>query len=138
MKDWIAVELECGDWSRIPVLNHASRSYGFCKFHHALMGQRIVTKKLYEWRVKCPPPCKFGRWCGQDEQEAKRRRTAHMASRPGHFTAVAYDKVTPDGKGTVLVWRDGLNMQPRRRHSWANPDASEKNRPRTVAGPPPF
>lgn len=68
-----------------------------------------VKVNTHEWRVRCPD-CRYGRWCGQSAGDALRKQTTHIKANPTHAPSVAYDKVTLDGRGTVLVW-DGKRVR---------------------------
>src|SRR6185437_8222345 len=108
--------LACGCWVEKRLRAVREWPKGTCSVH----GEQTVTRvNTHVWRVRCHPPCRFGRWLGQDESEARRLQRRHRGSHPTHTPEVAYDQVTEDGRGTLLVW-DGLYAPRRPRfQSWA-------------------
>src|SRR5882672_1881076 len=92
----VAVQYKCGCWERVRVrfIPHT-----LCGKH----GLAPAIVRTHEWRVRCPE-CTFGRWHGQDEKGARIAARNHRNNKPTHMPSVAYDRVTDDGKGTVLTW----------------------------------
>ena len=63
--------------------------------------QPVTTVHTYEWHVRCHE-CRYSRWMGQNETEARRLHRSHNYLTE-HTVGVAYDRVTKNGKGTVFV-----------------------------------
>lgn len=95
----VHVEYACGEWFRVRVDLAQQSTCPRC-------GDPVKKVNTHEWRVRCPN-CRYGRWCGQSQDEAERNGTNHRKQHPNHWPSVAYDRVTWDGKGTVLRWDDG-------------------------------
>lgn len=94
----------CGCWQRVRIdLARGS----VCETHSAAP-EKVNT---HEWRVRCAD-CRYGRWCGQSEDEARRLERQHHERHPTHFPAVAYDRVTYDGGGTILRWDNARRRKP--------------------------
>ena len=85
----------CGCWHSVPIERARSSA---CPEH----GQSPAKVNTHEWRVRCMQ-CRYGRWCGQSEDEARRLQRRHREQHPTHFANVAYDRITPDGQGTLLA-----------------------------------
>lgn len=99
--------LACGCWTQLPLNLAVVYSATDCPHHGITSVTRVNT---HEWRVRCPD-CRYGRWCGQDRDEALRRQQRHKQAHHTHYPSVAYDRITWDGQGTILRW-DG--KRPRR------------------------
>lgn len=119
--------LSCGCWVSLPLNYAVLYSANECSSHGTVSVMRV---NLYEWRIRCRG-CRYGRWCGQDQEGARHRAAMHRAAHPDHHVAVAYDRVTWDGKGTVLRF-DGT--RPRRNPP---PDVGRPE-PSTLDGVIPF
>lgn len=95
--------LLCGCYARVP-WRRAATGNGVRCVHH---GQtQIVKVNTHEWRVRCLD-CRYGRWCGQDEKAARAKQRTHKQAYQYHAVSVAYDRVTEDGGGTLLRYREG-------------------------------
>lgn len=90
--------LSCGCWQQLP-LNFAVEHAAIDCPRHGVVS--VIRVNRYEWRVRCCD-CRYGRWCGQDEDRARACATVHKRQKPQHNVAVAFDRITWDGKGTVL------------------------------------
>ena len=119
--------LSCGCWTTLRLDMAVLYAAHECPRHGAVS---VVKVNAYEWRVRCPD-CRYGRWCGQDQDGAKRRQRDHKRQHPLHMPSVAYDRITWDGGGSILRW-DG--KRPRR----SPPPTVTRAVPRALDGPIPF
>lgn len=127
----VSVLLACADWVRVPLETVRQVPELSCPQHGP---QTVDSYNTHEWRVRCPAPrCRYGAWYGQDEGGAIRGQARHRERHPTHMPRLAYDQVTTDGRGVLLVW-DGL-YPPRGRPrftSWTVKKSPASN------GEPPF
>lgn len=94
------VKLDCGDWTRANPDQHVG-ALVLCPLHCAY--REVIQTQPYEWHVKCEE-CRWARWYGQSEGDARRAQRLHR-QRHGHLNiGCSYDRVTPDGRGTIFNW----------------------------------
>lgn len=87
--------LSCRHMVRLPITD-TTPVEAYCRFDG---WQRITVEFDTEWHVFCLD-CNYGRWCGQRQREAERRRDAH-AEKGFHRTFALVDIVTRDGRGIL-------------------------------------
>lgn len=63
--------------------------------------QNAVKVHTHEWRVRCGK-CRYGRWCGQSQQDARALALKHLTANPQHHCTVVFDRVTSNGKGGII------------------------------------
>jgi len=90
------VQLSCGCWKDLS--RRLVRIPQSCPHHGTVWVERTKT---HRWHVRCLD-CKYGRWFGQDEGEARAAEARHARNCPLHFVACVYDRVTVDGKGSMM------------------------------------
>lgn len=126
----VQVRLACGciPKRKMPTTNMERMWY--CLYH----GYQNVDHYFgQEWHARCTRPgCRFSRWCAQDENLAYRHQQRHKTAHPDHFVTVAYDRVTPDGKGSTF--RDMKNVPRTLLHPQYEPATLDLS----TQEPPPF
>jgi len=105
----IQVELACGCVPKRKMSTKNMQPDMYCLYH----GWQPVRKKwLQEWHLRCMfETCNYSRWFGQNEKAAKRAKSKHNAAHPAHLATVAYDRVTPDGKGSTFRDMKGVRKK---------------------------
>jgi len=66
--------------------------------------QAVTVVYPMEWHARCLlPGCRFSRWCGQDEKEARKLARAHAWFKSHRDVGCQYDKITTDGRGIAFT-----------------------------------